>query len=56
MVSSIPDVIPPPAKGPLEAIDEVKKINNFSPGKIPIKNFHFLILLNKSDPIPHPLL
>ena len=28
MVSNIPDVIPPPAKGPLEAIDEVKKISS----------------------------
>jgi hypothetical protein len=25
MVASIPDVIPPPKQGPLEAIDEVKK-------------------------------
>jgi hypothetical protein len=26
MVSAIPDVIPPPKQGPLEAIDEVNKI------------------------------
>jgi len=30
MVASIPDVIPPPKQGPLEAIDEVKKKYNFS--------------------------
>jgi len=28
MVTSIPDVIPPPKPGPLEAVDEVRKFLN----------------------------
>ena len=42
MVNSIPDVIPPPAKGPLEAIDEVKKIYQIFPKKTNQKLTKFL--------------
>jgi len=43
MVTSIPDVIPPPKPGPLEPVDEVKYKENF------IKKF----LLIFEDPITY---